>query len=381
MNNNLGMQPNDFNNQNGTMQNQANNMQMNNQPMNNVPMNNQPMNNAPMNNQTMYNQQMNNMPMNGVPIPNQPVNNANMNQQYNYGYQQPNMNTGNNIEPKKSNKKFLIIALLFAVVVIAVVVILFLGKDKEKEQTDGNKENNTPPQQEENNNQDNNNSENNQDNNSSSGNNGFTGLTPDSGLTAIPEEKTDVNGEFLLAIEDVFTISGRGTVATGRVQRGSVKKGDTIEIVGIREEIITTKVAGIEMFREQLDYAEAGDNAGILLENVSREDVERGQVLAKPNSISSKKKFHAYIEVLTKEDGGRHTPFFVNYRPQFYFRTTEITGVVISFEEGFEQVSPGDKVDVTVELIAPVAMEVGTQFSIREGGRTVAKGVVTEVLE
>lgn len=364
MNNNLGMQPNDFNNQNGAMQNQANNMQMNNQPMNN-------------------------MPMNGVQIPNQPVNNANMNQQYNYGYQQPNMNNGNNIEPKKSNNKFLIIALLFAVVVIAVVVILFLGKDKEKEQTDDNKENNTPPQQEENNNQDNNNSENNQDNdnnsnqdnNGSSGNNGFTGLTPDSGLTAIPEEKTDVNGEFLLAIEDVFTISGRGTVATGRVQRGSVKKGDTIEIVGIREEIITTKVVGIEMFREQLDYAEAGDNAGILLENVSREDVERGQVLAKPSSISAKKKFHAYIEVLTKEDGGRHTPFFVNYRPQFYFRTTDITGVVISFEEGFDQVSPGDKVDVTVELIAPVAMEVGTQFSIREGGRTVAKGVVTEVLE
>ena len=184
---------------------------------------------------------------------------------------------------------------------------------------------------------------------------------------------------FLMPIEDVFTITGRGTVVTGRVERGQLKLNDEVEIVGIKD---TKKVVvtGIEMFRKQLDYAEAGDNAGILLRGVAREDVERGQVLAKPGSVTPHTKFKAQVYVLSKEEGGRHTPFFSNYRPQFYFRTTDVTGV-IELPAGVEMVMPGDDIEMTVELIAPIAIENGTKFSIREGGRTVGAGNVTEVIK
>ena len=189
----------------------------------------------------------------------------------------------------------------------------------------------------------------------------------------------DTDKPFLMSIEDVFTISGRGTVVTGRVERGQLKLNDEVEIVGLRP---TTKtvVTGIEMFRKTLDFAEAGDNAGVLLRGISRDDVERGQVLAKPGSVTPHTKFTASVYVLSKEEGGRHTPFFSNYRPQFYFRTTDVTGV-IELPAGVEMVMPGDKVDMTVELIAPVALEKGTKFSIRECGRTVGAGVVSEILK
>ena len=189
----------------------------------------------------------------------------------------------------------------------------------------------------------------------------------------------DNDKPFLMPIEDVFTITGRGTVVTGRVERGQLKLNDEIEIIGIKD---TKKsiVTGIEMFRKQLDFAEAGDNAGVLLRGVSREDVERGQVLAKPGSVTPHKKFKAQVYVLSKEEGGRHTPFFSNYRPQFYFRTTDVTGV-IELPEGVEMVMPGDNVTMTVELIAPIAIENGTKFSIREGGRTVGAGNVSEIIQ
>ncbi len=184
---------------------------------------------------------------------------------------------------------------------------------------------------------------------------------------------------FLMSIEDVFTISGRGTVVTGRVERGKLNLNDEVEIVGLRP---TQKsvVTGIEMFRKSLDFAQAGDNAGVLLRGIAREDVERGQVLAKPGTVTPHTKFKASVYVLSKEEGGRHTPFFSNYRPQFYFRTTDVTGV-IELPAGVEMVMPGDNVDMTVELIAPVALENGTKFSIREGGRTVGSGVVTEIVK
>ena len=187
----------------------------------------------------------------------------------------------------------------------------------------------------------------------------------------------DSEKPFLMSIEDVFTISGRGTVVTGRVERGVLKLNDEVEIVGLRP---TTKsvVTGIEMFRKSLDFAQAGDNAGVLLRGISRDDVERGQVLSKPGTVTPHTKFKASVYVLSKEEGGRHTPFFTNYRPQFYFRTTDVTGV-IELPAGVEMVMPGDNVDITVELIAPVALENGTKFSIREGGRTVGSGVVTEI--
>ncbi len=189
----------------------------------------------------------------------------------------------------------------------------------------------------------------------------------------------DTDKPFLMSVEDVFTISGRGTVVTGRVERGKVNLNDEIEIVGLRD---TRKsvVTGIEMFRKSLDYAEAGDNAGILLRGLNREDIERGQVLAKPGTVKPHKKFKAAVYVLSKEEGGRHTPFFSNYRPQFYFRTTDVTGV-IELPQGVEMVMPGDNIDITVELISPVALEAGTQFSIREGGRTVGAGTVAEIIE
>ncbi len=189
----------------------------------------------------------------------------------------------------------------------------------------------------------------------------------------------DTDKPFLMSIEDVFTITGRGTVVTGRVERGQLKLNEEVEIVGIKD-TRKTVVTGIEMFRKSLDYAEAGDNAGVLLRGINREDVERGQVLAKPGSVHPHKKFKAEVYVLSKEEGGRHTPFFSNYRPQFYFRTTDVTGV-IELPAGVEMVMPGDNVTMTVELISNIAIENGTQFSIREGGRTVGAGVVSEIIE
>jgi len=195
----------------------------------------------------------------------------------------------------------------------------------------------------------------------------------------IPTPVRDTDKPFLMSIEDVFTITGRGTVVTGRVERGQLKLNDEVEIVGIKP-TKKTVVTGIEMFKKTLDYAEAGDNAGVLLRGISREEVERGQVLAKPGSVTPHHKFTAEVYVLSKEEGGRHTAFFANYRPQFYFRTTDVTGV-IELPEGVEMVMPGDNVNMTVELIHPIALEKGTKFSIREGGRTVGAGVVSEIVE
>ncbi len=189
----------------------------------------------------------------------------------------------------------------------------------------------------------------------------------------------DLDKPFLMSIEDVFTISGRGTVVTGRVERGKLQLNDEVEIVGLKP-TRKTVVTGIEMFRKSLDFAQAGDNAGALLRGINRDEVERGQVLAKPGSVTPHHKFTAKVYVLSKEEGGRHTPFFSNYRPQFYFRTTDVTGV-IELPAGVEMVMPGDNVDMTVELIAPIALEKGTKFSIREGGRTVGAGSVTDILE
>ncbi|SDJ70774.1 elongation factor Tu [Salimicrobium halophilum] len=196
----------------------------------------------------------------------------------------------------------------------------------------------------------------------------------------IPTPDRDTDKPFMMPIEDVFSITGRGTVATGRVERGQVKVGDDVEIIGLAPEAKKTTVTGVEMFRKLLDYAEAGDNIGALLRGVDREEINRGQVLAKPGSITPHTKFHAEVYVLSKDEGGRHTPFFDNYRPQFYFRTTDVTGV-IQLPEGVEMVMPGDNVEMTVELISPIAIEDGTKFSIREGGRTVGAGVVARIEE
>ena len=195
----------------------------------------------------------------------------------------------------------------------------------------------------------------------------------------IPTPERDIDKPFLMAIEDVFTITGRGTVATGRVERGTIHMNDEVEIVGIRE-TAKTVVTGVEMFRKILDQAEAGDNVGILLRGTKREDIERGQVICKPGSVTPHTKFEGQVYVLTKEEGGRHTPFFTNYRPQFYFRTTDITGTVI-LPEGVEMVMPGDNVTITGELIHAIAMEEGLKFAIREGGRTVGSGKVTKIIE
>ena len=194
----------------------------------------------------------------------------------------------------------------------------------------------------------------------------------------IPTPTRDTDKPFMMPIEDVFSITGRGTVATGRVERGQVRVGDEVEIVGIAEETKKTVVTGVEMFRKLLDYAEAGDNVGALLRGVTRDQIQRGQVLAKPGTITPHTTFSAEVYVLSKEEGGRHTPFFTNYRPQFYFRTTDVTGVV-SLQEGTEMVMPGDNVTIDVTLIHPIAIEEGTRFSIREGGRTVGSGVVTTI--
>ena len=198
--------------------------------------------------------------------------------------------------------------------------------------------------------------------------------------TYIPEPERETDRPFLMPVEDVFTISGRGTVATGRVERGVLKPQDTVEIVGMTEEKRQVVVTGVEMFRKLLDSAQAGDNVGVLLRGVARDDIERGQVLCKPGTIEGHKKFKGQVYVLTKEDGGRHTPFFNNYRPQFYFRTTDVTGV-ITMPEGVEMCRPGDNIEFTVDLITPIAIENELRFAIREGGRTVGSGVVTEILD
>ncbi|MBC8258484.1 MAG: elongation factor Tu [SAR324 cluster bacterium] len=195
----------------------------------------------------------------------------------------------------------------------------------------------------------------------------------------IPQPTRDLDKDLLMSVEDVFTISGRGTVATGQIERGIVKVGEEIEITGIRD-TQTTTVTGVEMFRKSLDQGQAGDNVGILLRGVKREDIERGQVICKPGSITPHTKFKGQVYVLDKDEGGRHTPFFTNYRPQFYFRTTDVTGVV-NLPDGVEMVMPGDNVEVTIELICPIAMEKEVRFAIREGGRTIGSGVVTEVIE
>jgi elongation factor Tu len=197
--------------------------------------------------------------------------------------------------------------------------------------------------------------------------------------TFIPEPVREIDKPFLLPVEDVFTISGRGTVVTGRVERGVVKVGDEVEVVGIRP-TQKTVCTGVEMFRKTLDQGQAGDNIGVLLRGTKREEVERGQVVSKPGSITPHRKFKAEAYILTKEEGGRHTPFFNGYRPQFYFRTTDVTGVAV-LPEGVEMVMPGDNVSLTVELITPIAMEKELRFAIREGGRTVGAGVISDVLE
>jgi elongation factor Tu len=196
----------------------------------------------------------------------------------------------------------------------------------------------------------------------------------------IPQPERDTAKPFLMPVEDVFSIKGRGTVVTGRVERGTLKKGEEISIIGLREEISKTTVTGIEMFHKELDEARAGDNPGILLRGTTREEVERGMVLAKPNSIKPHKKFQCQVYILKKEEGGRHKAFFTGYRPQFYIRTMDVTGNV-SLPEGVEMVMPGDDVNMSVELITPVALEKGSKFAIREGGLTVGAGVITEILD
>ncbi len=198
--------------------------------------------------------------------------------------------------------------------------------------------------------------------------------------TYIPEPERDLDKPFLMPVEDVFSITGRGTVATGRIEQGIVNTGDTVEIVGIHEQTSNTVVTGVEMFRKILDQGQAGDNVGCLLRGIKREEIERGQVLCKPGSITPHTKFKAEVYVLKKEEGGRHTPFFNGYRPQFYFRTTDVTGVA-NLPEGTDMVMPGDNVQMEVELIQPIAMDAGLRFAIREGGRTVGSGVVTEIVK
>ena len=197
--------------------------------------------------------------------------------------------------------------------------------------------------------------------------------------TYIPTPDRPTDGDFLMPVEDVFSITGRGTVATGRVERGTVKVSDEVEIVGLSTEAKKTVITGVEMFRKLLDQAQAGDNVGLLLRGIQRNEIERGQVLAKPGSIHPHTKFKAQVYVLTKDEGGRHTPFFNGYRPQFYFRTTDVTGV-IDLPAGTEMVMPGDNIDMTIELITPIAMEKGLRFAIREGGRTVGSGIVSEII-
>lgn len=272
---------------------------------------------------------------------------------------QPQMNTGytqqpTQPQPHKKSKKVLVVIAVLAIIIIAGIVLF--GTQSKKEATNNEQSNNSGVE-----------------NNNEEKNNSSTGS-----VEAGTNTTYDENGAFLFSIEDVFTITGRGTLVTGNVQRGKLRVGDTVQIVGLSEEILTTEVTGIEMFREQKDEATVGDNAGIVLKNITREQVQRGQVLAKPNSIVAATKFDADVHILSKEEGGRHTPFFDGYRPQFYFRTTDITGV-INLPDNIEMVNPGEDVSVTTTLVSNVAMEVGTEFSIREGGRTVGRGTITKV--
>lgn len=279
----------------------------------------------------------------------------------NINMQQPQMNTGYSqqpVQPPKKNNKGLVIVALLIVVGIVAAVLCFNNQDK-KETTNNEIPNNSEVE--------NSNQNNEQQNNSSTG-------SVEEGTNTTYDE----NGAFLFSIEDVFTITGRGTVVTGTVERGKLNVGDTVQIIGLSEEILTAEVTGIEMFRSQKDEATVGDNVGILLKDITREQVQRGQVLEKQNSIVAATKFDADVHVLSTEEGGRSTPFFDGYRPQFYFRTTDITGV-IDLPDNIEMVSPGEDVSFTATLVSNVAMEVGTEFSIREGGRTIAKGTVTKV--
>ena len=275
-------------------------------------------------------------------------------------YANQNTNIQQPLQPqpsKKSNKGLVIVAII--IVVGIVVAFLYFNNQDKKELTDNETPNNSEVE---------NNSQNNEQQNNNS-----TGSVEEGTNTTYDE-----NGAFLFSIEDVFTITGRGTVVTGNVQRGKIKVGDTVQIVGLSEEILTTEVTGIEMFRQQKDEATVGDNAGLVLKDITREQVQRGQVLAKPNSIVAATKFDADVHILSKDEGGRHTPFFDEYRPQFYFRSTDITGK-INLPESIEMVNPGENVSFTVELIHPIAIENGTKFSIREGGRTIGTGTVTKV--
>jgi elongation factor Tu len=197
---------------------------------------------------------------------------------------------------------------------------------------------------------------------------------------SIPEPVREVDKPFLMPVEDVFSITGRGTVVTGRIERGVIHTGETVDIIGIKEKATTTTVTGVEMFRKILDEGRAGDNVGLLLRGIKREEVERGQVIIKPGTNTPHTEFEGQVYILGKDEGGRHTPFFNNYRPQFYFRTTDVTGVV-NLPEGTEMVMPGDRTDMTVQLIQPIAMEEGLKFAIREGGRTVGSGIVTKILK
>jgi elongation factor Tu len=209
---------------------------------------------------------------------------------------------------------------------------------------------------------------------------GAIGKLMDTLDSAVPTPKRELDKPFLMPVEDVFSIDGRGTVVTGRIETGTVKVGDEIELAGMTKDPVKTTCTGVEMFKKSLDRGEAGDNVGILVRGLKRGDIQRGQVLAKPGSVKTYKKFLAEIYVLKKEEGGRHTPFFANYRPQFFFRTADITGTVTALKEGAEMVMPGDNAQVTIELIAPVPMHEGLRFAVREGGKTVGAGVVTKVL-
>ena len=271
-----------------------------------------------------------------------------------YGNQNISTQQPTQPQPHKKSKKVLVVIAVLAIIIIAGIVLF--GNQSKKEATNNEQSNNSGVE-----------------NNNEEKNNSSTGS-----VEAGTNTTYDENGAFLFSIEDVFTITGRGTLVTGNVQRGKLRVGDTVQIVGLSEEILTTEVTGIEMFREQKDEATVGDNAGIVLKNITREQVQRGQVLAKPNSIVAATKFDADVHILSKEEGGRHTPFFDGYRPQFYFRTTDITGV-INLPDNIEMVNPGEDVSVTTTLVSNVAMEVGTEFSIREGGRTVGRGTITKV--
>lgn len=281
----------------------------------------------------------------------------------NTNIQHPQMNTGQTqqqvqTKPPKKSKKGLIIVAVLAIIAIIAGIVLFGNRDK-KDPTNNETPNNSEVE--------NSNQNNEQQNNNS------TGSVEEGTNTTYGE-----NEAFLFSIEDVFTITGRSTVVTGTVERGKLNVSDTVQIIGLSEEILTAEVTGIEMFRSQKDEATVGDNVGILLKDITREQVQRGQVLAKQNSIVAATKFDADVHVLSTEECGKSTPFFDGYRPQFYFRTTDITGV-IDLPNNIEMVSPGEDVSFTATLVSNVAMEVGTEFSIREGGRTIAKGTMTKV--